>query len=403
MPQTMPLNPNVPDIEPDYVEPSFPGSKPSVASPRERLFHPDGHDKNASAAETAGVAPPPGGGHRSGECPPNIPDAEPLLVPDSELGRESVPWNADASPETIFPVAGSVLPSWFRVGYFAAGLAAFSLFGLFALGQIANTLAFARTLPVWAAWLLLAPLGFCALLLAAAAIAAGVAWFQLRAVRQVSLAALDALRQREDSRREGILSLQAARTCLERYLEDYPLSGPGAERLLTAGFVPDALEELAGERDYLLARACDSLSWLNDFRDHFQDRMDCMATARIRAWSFKTAVSVIASPLSLLDSVLALYAAFRMLRELALIYNLRCDGAALPFLLGRVLFAAFLAGAAGEAAEAMGESLQEELSSLAGLGLAGRIAPKIGEGTINYLFISRLGRAAMKLLQPVRP
>ena len=110
-----------------------------------------------------------------------------------------------------------------------------------------------------------------------------------------------------------------------------------------------------------------------------------------------------ASPLSLLDVILSLYAAVRMLRELSLVYNVRCDGGALPVLLCRVVFTAFLTGAAGEAAEVAGESLQEELSGLAGLGLAGRIAPKVGEGTVNYLFIGRLGRAAMKLLQPIRP
>jgi len=99
------------------------------------------------------------------------------------------------------------------------------------------------------------------------------------------------------------------------------------------------------------------------------------------------------SPRAIVDVAFVVFAAVRLLRQLARIYGGR------PGLLGflRLARAAFnhLAVTGGVA---VGDSLMQQVL---GLGLAARISAKLGEGVLNGLMTARFGLAALSVCRPL--
>lgn len=375
---------NDPDIVPDYIDGKG-KPKPAPAAPETPVVA-------ASAASPA---------HRAGECVPNVPDAAPaFLSPAEEQSLAAAAANETAEPAVIPPAAAPA--PWWRWGAAATVLFA-GIFGVLIFSQTISALAFAATLPVWAQYALLIPFGLSCL--AVLWVCAGLvrAYLRLRAVRQIDLGALEELRLRAQTRQDGMEQYKAARTHIEDYLKRYPLSADGQPRLLAAGLTAAQVGSLADARDFLVGRAQDSRAWLAEYREQYQKTLDKAAAARVSAWSLRAAGCVIASPLPLLDAVLVLGVALKLIKDLSVLYNVRTGRAGTLLILRKAIAAAFIAGVAEEATEAAGELATEHLAGLAGAKIAGAVAPKLGEGVVNALFIRHVGRATIKLLQPAKP
>lgn len=381
------ISPNEPDIVPDCVDVSGRGVSTATAEPD--------------------PSPPPvsGARHREGECIPNVPDASPDVVSDERVAPGPAP--ADGPPPPAVPVPRA---SWFRWHTLGTVLIV-AAFGILVIGQAISSLALAATLPVWAQYMLLVPLGFCCLAVLGVCVSLVRSWLRLRVMTQIDIEALEELRRRARTRRDGLEHFQAAKAALRDYLASYPLDGADVRRLQSAGLDTARMAALAKERGILLAAVGDSRSWLEDFRLHFQGGLDAAASSRIKSWSLKAAGCVMASPLPFLDAILVLGIALKMIRDLCVIYNVRSSRAGSFILLNRAVLAAFIAGVAEDAFDVAGGMASEELSgmfgesALAGFGggLARVVAPKLGEGAINAFFIHRLGRAAVRMLQPLKP
>ncbi len=387
------ISPNVPDVMPEYVDG---GPGPAPAAPVKTSAH-------ARAARETAL------GHREGECVPNVPDVLPRFVSPEEAAA-AVPAKQTAPDAGTDAVPVPAPSPWMRWCMAGTALAA-ALFGVLITGQIISALALAATLPLWAQYMLLIPLGLCCLVLIGVCAALIRSWLRLRAIRQVDVNALEVLRARAQTRQDGLERFQAARAGLERYLRQYPLDAKGGARLQSAGIRPEGVESLVRSRDRLEGFATDSRSWLAAFREEFQSTLDDAARKRVDVWSLKAAGCVIASPLPLLDAVLVLTISLKMIRDLCLIYNVRASRSGTFLLLNRAVAAAFVAGVAEDAAEAAGGMAAEELSGALGESAlnsfgakaAGVVAPKLGEGAINAFFVRRLGKAAIRMLQPLRP
>lgn len=407
------ISPNEPDVLPDYVDGKTPPSATAVheAPPRTRteLQPPEYVDTQSEPARMVEpIAEPPSASsaHRDGECVPNVPDVPPDTVSEAEAA--AVAGTATVS-ETV-PDFEAPPSRWMRWSL-AGTVLVVAAFGVLVFSQAISALALAATLPVWAQYALLIPLGFCCLAVIGVCLALVRSWLRLRALRQVDLGALEELRSRAQTRQDGVEHFQEARGRLEDYLGRYPLDVDGRIRLAAAGVQPHEIETLAAGREHLAGRATDSRSWLVDFREHFQNGLDAAANRRVNAWAVKAAGCVIASPLPLLDAALILGISFKMLKDLSSMYNVRTGRAGSLVLLNRAVAAAFLAGVAEDATEIAGGLASEELAGMVGEGtltsagakVAGVVAPKLGEGALNALFVRRLGKAAIRLLQPLRP
>ncbi|MCD7895846.1 MAG: DUF697 domain-containing protein [Planctomycetaceae bacterium] len=457
MPRHDNVSPNVPDVMPDYVDLPRSASATAVLEPppdredpvpaasdavtgsetgsakanahakatttaqasTEAIDEPASHvhsptgpapesSPSAEALPDSAAAPSRENRHRDGECVPNVPDVAPDLVSQEETDRLAA--GAAASSRTVLPEPPPAAPAWLRWQFLITALA-IGVFGVLVFSQAVSALALAATLPEWARYLLLVPLAGCCLIVLGVCVSLAVAWLRLRTMRQINLSTLEELRRRAETRDDGTKHLKEARDSLETYLKQYPLTDAGLPRLRAAGLPDTEVERVAKARDRLIGRSTDSRSWIADFQDNFQSPIDSAAAGRINAWSLKAAGCVIASPLPLLDAVLVLGISMKMLKDLATLYNIRTNRSGTFVLLNRAIVAAFIAGVADDAAEVAGGMAAEELGGFLGesamdsLGarVAGVVAPKLGEGVINAFFVRRLGKAAVRLLQPVRP
>jgi uncharacterized membrane protein YcjF (UPF0283 family) len=395
------LSPNEPDVMPDYVD-----GKPAPSAGVALMEPPPTPPKSAGPAIKIETFPPPGTDHREGECVPNVPDVPPEPVDEKLVapsGPDSDPFYPDASD--------SVPPSpWLR-WYFGATVLVVGLFCFYLASQAISSLAYAATLSPWLRYTLLGIMGISCLAVLAVCAALIRSWFRLRRMRQVDVDALEELRRRAKTREDGIEHLQNARARLEEYLIAYPLSASARPGLREAGLSAAAIENLAKSRDRLVGRSSDSLTWLEDFRDRFQNEQDAAARARVKTWSLRAAGCVIASPVPLLDAILVLGISMKMIRDICVIYNLRAGRSGTLLLLNKAVAAAFIAGVAENASEIAGGYAAEEISQMVGEGvlhsmgarMAGVIAPKLGEGAINAFFIHRLGRSTVRMVQPLKP
>lgn len=421
MPKSLEISPNEPDVVPDYVDfapaPAAVGSRSATApdasrdaslsavglAPAAAVWPADLNEDGAAEAPppAAGRAPAPAPSetHREGECVPNVPDP----LPDVVNGAEAV--IARTRPEPAAPPPDAEAP-WLRRHLIGTVLMV-GVLGIVVFGQAISALAMAATLPAWAQWLLLVPLGACCLAVLWVCVGLVRSWLRLRSMRQVDLDALEELRRRAKTRRDGVEHFQGARIYLEGYLENYAIGAQNHDAMREAGFSAEALEKMTKNRDFLLDRPIDSRSWLEEFRTQFQSSLDRTAEARVRAWALKAAGCVIASPLPLLDAVLVLGICFKLIKDLTVIYNVRSTRAGTLILLKRAVTATFIAGVA----ENITERAAEEIAGAAGEGtlgtlgasLAGALGPKLGEGAVNAFFMHRLGRSAISLLQPLKP
>lgn len=391
------ISPNVPNIKPEIIE--EPKSGTTNTPDNTKL-------SDTLAAASPDISEASTARHRDGECIANIPDVKPDLLSEKEVADL-----ANARPEVDEAIAegGFFLTRWLRFGYVLVTVAVVALFGVFVFSQAISALSMTSTLPEWQKWLLLTPLAVCSLILLFIIVTLALSWFRLRQIRQIDMAALEELKTRADSRRDGIEHYQAARNYLEKYLAEYPLTGRSSERLGKTGLNEEMLDSLAKERDYLKTRDIDSQTWLKDFYRLFEQPIDQTAASRVNKWALRSAACVIASPLPLLDAILILSISLKMIKELCVIYNVRTGGAASILLFTRAIRNAFIAGVADEAGNAVGEVLGEEMTGMFGEGILGTmgasatrvVIPKLGEGALNGLFMRRLGKATIRMLQPL--
>lgn len=414
MPRHAEISPNTPDVAPDYVDTAGGSPVATLPPPPAGNAEPDESPRrpslepalvlNAEFVAPAAESPSP---HREGECVPNIPDVPPELVSEDKVVKPARP----AGPATGLPAPGEkTRRSWLRWDV-ALLVLVLSLFGCMVVSQAISALAMTATLPVWMQYALLVPLGlfFLGILYFCGTVVA--AWLRLRTVRQVDLAALEELRRRSQTRKDGVEHFQAARLELENYLAAYPANAEGAQRLKTAGISSEAFEALDRERNFLLDRPTDSHSWLGEFQERFQSRLDKTAKGRIRQWAVVAAGCAMASPVPLLDAALILGVAMKMIKDLCLLYNVRSGRASSLVLLSRAVTTAFIAGIAEDAVSTAADAAGDELTGIFGesalggfgAGIAKTLAPKLGEGAVNAFFINRLGKATMRLLQPLKP
>ena len=124
------------------------------------------------------------------------------------------------------------------------------------------------------------------------------------------------------------------------------------------------------------------------------------------------------SPNSLVDTLIAGYYAFTLIGDLCCVYNARANRTGTAVLLAWVFFTAYVAGQSDQLEDAAEEQLEnlfaedgpfaEVGSKFAGqaitMSVFGAISSKLGSraasGLCNYVLMKRLGKTAMRMLQP---
>lgn len=353
-------------------------------------------------------------GWRSGDTGLGLPDPEPVhgrAVPQEETEA----WEneqADRLRERVLrQLAAEEAGSSFRLPepvmrfFRSACLLLGSLLGLVLVAQISDFYDTWRAMELpwrWIAGALFALLG---------GIIAGYTlrlfWFvgRLRGNRQVSVKALKALQERRELQTLAAERASGAVQQLRRYLTDFPAQKPGETTL--PGVHASVEATLIHGRARLLERSRGNApaQWIDEFARDFQKPIDQVAAKRVESYARRAGLASAASPNALLDQAIVLYTCTAMLGDLMKLYHLRPTFGQSAILLGQCIAQTYLAGMIGEAAEDGAESFSQALGDwlpATGGGLAKGVGAKTAEGGLNWFLVRRLGRAAIKILQPVR-
>ena len=293
-------------------------------------------------------------------------------------------------------------------------LAAASILGLLLVGQGAAAVGSIRALPTPFDWIAGAAAAAFGTLLAALIARLGWALWRLRRSPAVHLASIRSLSERRQWQRLAVHHGDRARQELRRHLQEQPYDLNVLNQ--------DERTRLDAARRELLAepQALSASEWLEAFNGRFQSILDAAARRRVRAWAVTVGVGTGVSRFPLLDQAIVLYACMALLRELLALYGLRPGAVQAALLLARSVVATYLSGmlqdvaddaadAAATAADGLAEdaSLQDVAAAVGSwVGAAASAAPVVGraaEGAVNGALVWRLGRRAIRQIQPVRP
>jgi len=303
---------------------------------------------------------------------------------------------------------GTPLVLAFLVG--SVGLA-----GLFVSNQVISVLNALASQPEWAqytGYAGLALFGFCVFY---ALLRFAYLYATLRRNRQIQVKGLQELAKRTRLRWLAFAKSAEAKEQLEQYLKGFPLDSEKDRKwMIKMGIGDEVQARLRAVRVELLdpAKFASTEQWFARFRESFQGELDAAAAARVKYWASRIWVVTAISPNALIDSGSALFYTFSMLGDLCQIYNLRAGRTGTAVLLGRIFFNAYLAGQGAEwekVVEDQYDQLFHEAMNVVGIGVganfAGKILGKVGArattGYLNRVLLLRLGRYAMRLLQPV--
>ena len=289
------------------------------------------------------------------------------------------------------------------------------LAGLFVSNQVLSVLNALASQPEWAQWCGYIGLALFGICIFYAFLRFAYLYATLRRNRQIQAKGLAELAKRTRLRWLAFAKSAEAKGQLEQYLKTFPLdTEKDRKTLLKMGVADEVQGRLRFVRAELLdpAKFASTEQWFARFRESFQGELDAAAEARVKYWSSRIWVVTAISPNALVDSGSALFYTFSMLGDLCQIYNLRAGRTGTAVLLGRIVFNAYLAGQGAEwekVVEDQYDQLFHEAMNVVGVGVgsnfAGKILGKVGArattGYLNRVLLLRLGRYAMRLLQPV--
>jgi uncharacterized membrane protein YcjF (UPF0283 family) len=336
---------------------------------------------------------------------------EPLAEGDVLFGDENdelkddrlLDTSADSlNPNTLADRVRQV--NWAAISFLTIIVAAFLLLALSQTAVLAREVAY---LPVPGNWF-----GFASLFVIW--IAMGVAtWrltsglIKLKRTPGVSLSALKTLQSRATARRTQRESERAAERSIREFLQSYPNDRRQQKLLVNAGFgeatvktsdffqtIEDLLRNDHGVPD----------QWLADVRTRIIEPLDDAALIIVHRISLQVGASTAISPRGSLDSLIVLTQSYRLVSELCALYGVRPGGLETCYILGQSFLSVILAAGGDQAADTvetqLREKLQDSLGTVAGAVVA-KLGSRLGEGTVNALFVRRIGLRLKVYLCPI--
>jgi putative membrane protein len=328
-------------------------------------------------------------------------DREVLLQAEQEQAQRDL----DKAQELV---ASDPAVGW--LGWFAHPLAAALLIGgagvlgLFLYSQVLAILANIAMQPVWVQWIGYAALAVCAGAVAYAVVRFLLLYVQLKRNRQIRLAGLAELQERTRLRWLAHEKAAEARDQLAEYLRRFPINTPKEQKALaTMGATPEQVKTLLTVRETLLdpAKYTTSSEWFRTFQMGFQGTLDQAANSRILYWAKRCGLATAVAPNGLIDTVAATYFGFALMTDLCKLYHLRAGKTGTAALLGRVFFNSYLAGQLNDWEKLTEEQYQHLMGEMFAAKALAKVGAKATSGLLNFFLIQRLGKYAMRLLQPV--
>lgn len=156
-------------------------------------------------------------------------------------------------------------------------------------------------------------------------------------------------------------------------------------------------------------RAIGSRAWTEEYLKKIQTPIENAARSRVSMYGKAAAVKTAVSPWPLIDTSAVIYNATLMVKDVAELFNHRFSRFDSFRLLLNLMVAIYFSAESQEAIESLQEDGLSETGAagLEKLAFSGAdvvlktVTGKISEGAVNYLFMRRIGKRAIKMLKPV--
>ncbi len=297
--------------------------------------------------------------------------------------------------------------------------------GLLLIYIYSQLLAVAASLAVLPAWMTLPGLVVLGIFVAMVVLAGWRltrGYFRLRINRQVRGKDIETLSQLAAIRKTTRNRRKAGQQILLEFVETYPLQavarpapvdsvdhmeGPPNRKADTADLLTEVqLNKLRKGKKRLESSELkgNPIGWIKEYEFQFQSVLDEAAATSITKCARWVGLKTATSPNPLVNTLLALYWSFVLMRDLCRIYNVRVGTVGTISLLVRVFFNAFMAGGMEDLepyAERTFDSIIGEFYPGIMQKIIGKFAAKSAIGLANYFLLTRLGRHAISELKPL--
>jgi uncharacterized membrane protein YcjF (UPF0283 family) len=294
--------------------------------------------------------------------------------------------------------------NWILVSFFTIIVAAFLLIALSQTATLAREVGY---LPYPGNWIGFVSLGVLWLAIGVATWQLVVGIVRLKKTPGVSLSALKAMQERQEGRKWSRDNKKVAEIAVREFLRDYPSDRRQRKLLENAGFGQDSItvDELF-ERVKLQLQIDNGLpdQWLEDVRSRIVLPMDDAASRVINRVSLQVGAATAISPRGSVDSLIVIAQSYRLINELCQLYGVRPGGMETCYILVQSFVSVAIAAGGDQAADKVEEQLRETLQNALGVvagSIAAKVGARIGEGTVNAMFVRRIGHRLKKHLCPI--
>ena len=359
---------------------------------------------------------------RRAGVPPQIhPQAcEPSDPPGEDLPDEDLP---DEEPDGPAARTESAVAWWLDVLFNPVIFSITTLFGaillFMLLSEVFQFLQAVQSAPLLLRWLGYAFVVTLVAIASWAAIRLVLCCRKLRVTPQIQRSDCYAARHRPFVRKTAKLKPREGREILTAIVAEYPLEDPRFQKLLKSfGCTPKRLTELRGDvRDLVGGDAFSTKAWLEHFDMRVLSVMDDFANKCVTKYATQVALKTALVPSSMADMLIVVTNSLLMLKDLCALYNVRTTPFATCSLAGHLFMNTFVAGQledqlkplAEEAASALGNALPSWVARGVGdvaanltQSATAEVGKRVAEGTVNYMFVWRLGTVCIKYLRPIQ-
>ncbi|TWU46485.1 YcjF family protein [Rubripirellula reticaptiva] len=339
-----------------------------------------------------------------------VPDIRGVRLAEGETLFDPV----DEDSEMLGELESSVDPStliarlkrfnWMVVSFLIIIVAAFLLF---ALSQTATLMREIGYLPFPGNWIGFVSLGVLWLAIGVATWQLVSGFARLKKTPGVSLSALKVMQERAESRKWHRENEKVAETAVREFLRLYPTDRNQKKLLENGGFGRDSITvDDFFERIEQQLRIDNGLpdQWLEEVRSQIVSPMEDAASRIIKRVSLQVGAATAISPRGSVDSLIVMAQSYHLVNELCQLYGVRPGGLETCYILGQSFLSVAIAAGGDQAADKVEEQLRETLQHTLGVAagaVAAKVGARIGEGTVNAMFVRRIGNRLKAHLCPI--
>ena len=269
-------------------------------------------------------------------------------------------------------------------------LAIFLILILFVLNQFTSLFVMLSKSPIWYQYIGYFFLGLLLLLLIYSLFSFAKFLIRLNSFDQQSLSELSNRRLTVESSE----SMQEIKTKLKTFVDEYDIK--------PQQFSVTEVAALSQVKQQLLTNEYgDSLAWLEDYKNNFQNSLDMKANELVVGYAKKVGWNTAIIPNGHLDSIVVFYMNLEMVKSLSALYNIRVGKWDSVKLLSKIFIQTFGARHLEEMTDTMFETASDHIFQGASNIFTVKLGSKVSEGVINYYFTRRIGKKCIQYLQPL--